>query len=315
MKLGKYKGLKTSRPNLTVQEAEIDQVLKNRQHENAVVFHVDNRSADRGDEAVLDFDAECGGKPIPNGKSRSYPLLLGSHTFVKGFEEAIVGHMPGDRFDISVTFPDNYRIPDLRGRNGVFHVHLKALRRPEYQEIDDDFARDFSEHDTLAAWRAEIRENLEERRRVSEDEKMARALLDQIIADSYIPIDPELKREVADELYEELLLDLEDEGMSFETYCKRSGQTKKQIRASKAEEAVRLIQTESILHAIADRENLCVSDEELTSEIIALAGEEGEDPGIFRQMLGTDELESLFDQLLMDKALDFILENAFLLPE
>ncbi len=315
MKLGKYKGLKTTRPDLTVREAEIDQVLKNKQRENAVVFHIDSRAADRGDEAVLDFDAECSEKPIPNGKSRSYPLLLGSHTFVKGFEESIVGHMPGDRFDVPVTFPDDYRIPDLRGRDAIFHVYLKSLRRPEYQEIDDDFARDFSGHDTLAAWRAEIRENLEERRRISANEKMARELLDQIIGDSYIPIDPDLKREVADELYEELLQDLEDEGMSFETYCKRTGMTKNKIRTSKTEEAVRLIQTESVLHAIADREDLFVSDEELTKEIIALAEEEGEDPGIFRQMIGADELESIFDQILMDKALDLILENARLLPD
>ncbi len=315
MKLGKYKGLKASQPDLTVQETEIDQVLKNRQRENAVVFHIDNRAADWGDEAVLDFDTECEGKPIPNGKSRSYPLLLGSRTFVSGFEDAVVGHAPGERFDVSVTFPDDYRIRNLAGRDAVFHVHLKALRLPDYQEIDDDFARDFSEYDTLADWRKDIRADLEERRTVSANEKLARDLINQVIANSDIPIDPELEREVADDLYEDFLLNLEEEGMSLNTWLRRSGQTESELRASKTEEAVRLIQSESVLHAIAEREHLEISDEELAEEIKALAEEENEAPDVFIRSLGEDELEAITDQLLLDKALSFILEHAILLPK
>ncbi|MCC8029367.1 MAG: trigger factor [Lachnospiraceae bacterium] len=315
MKLGKYKGLKAVRPDLTVQEAEVDQVLNNRQRENAVVFHIDDRAADWGDEAVLDFDAECGGKPIPNGKSRSYPLLLGSRTFVRGFEDAVVGRSPGERFDVSVTFPEDYRIRNLAGRGTVFHVHLRALRLPEYQEIDDDFARDFSEHDTLADWRAEIRADLEERRKVSASEKLTRDLMSQVIANSVFPIDAGLVREVAGDLYEEFLMNLEEESMSLKTWLHRSGQTEQELRASKTEEAVRLIQSESVLHAIAKREHLDVSDAELAEEIAALAEEEHMDPEEFKLMLGEDELESISDQLLLDKALSFVLEHAVLLPE
>ncbi|MCC8080434.1 MAG: trigger factor [Lachnospiraceae bacterium] len=315
MKLGKYKGLKISQPSLTVQEAEIDQVLEKRQRENAVVFHIDGRGANWGDEAVLDFEAECKGKPIPNGKRRSYPLRLGSHTFVSGFEDAIVGHSPGERFDIFVTFPDDYRIPGLGGHDAVFHVRLKALRLPEYQEIDDDFARDFSEHDTLADWRTEIRAELEARRMISANEKLARDLMDLVIADSVIPIDPVLKQEIADDLYEDFLLDLEADGMTLETWLRRSGRTEDDLRASQTEEAKRLIQSESVLHAIAEREHLQVSDEELAEEIAALAEEEGESPDLFIQSLGDDELESIIDQLLLDMALSFILEHAILLPE
>jgi len=263
MKLGKYKGLSVRQPDLTIQESEVDRILKNKQHENAVVFHIDDRAADWGDEAVLDFDAECGGKQIPNGRSRHYPLLLGSRTFVSGFEDAMIGHMPGDRFDISVTFPDNYRISDLAGQDAVFHVHLRELRLPEYQAIDDDFARDFSEFDTLADWRTDIHAELEERRMISANEKMARDLMDQIIRNSVIPIDQELKQEISDDLYEDFILDLEEEGMSLEIWLKRSGQSEKELHATKEQEAVRLIQSESVLHAIADREHLRVSDEEL----------------------------------------------------
>lgn len=312
MKLGKYKGIRAKQPDITVQEKEIDKVLKNKQHEYAVVRNIDDRPAQIGDEAVLDYDAECEGKTVPGGKSRNYPLLLGSHTFVQGFEDAIVGHACGDHFDIKVTFPENYRISALAGKDAVFHVHLKQLRIPEYQMIDDDFAKDFSEFDTLSEWRAEIYEQIRERREASSYEKLARELLGKIIADSRIPIDEDLKQEISMELYEDFLYSLEENGMTFETYCKRSGLTKKQIRASKDEEAIRSIQEQYVLHAIANKENLRVTEEELSRELCELAAEEGEDVDVFIQMLGEEELESIADQLQMNKAMEFIFEHAIL---
>lgn len=312
MKLGKYKGIRGKQPDITVHEKEIDKVLKNKQREYSVVRNIDSRPAQTGDEAVLDYEAECEGKIVPGGKSRSYPLLLGSHTFVQGFEDAIVGHSPGDSFDIKVTFPKNYRISGLAGKDAVFHVHLKQLRIPEYQPIDNDFAKDFSEFDTLSEWREEIYEQIRARREASSYEKLARELLGRIIADSEIPIDEELKQEISMELYEDFLYSLEENGMTLETYCKRSGLTKKQIRASKDEEAIRSIQEQYVLHAVANKENLQISEEELSRELCELAAEEGEDIDVFIKMLGEEELESIADQLQMNKAMEFIFEHAIL---
>lgn len=312
MKLGKYKGIRGKQPDITVHEKEIDKVLKNKQREYSVVRNIDSRPAQTGDEAVLDYEAECEGKIVPGGKSRNYPLLLGSHTFVQGFEDAIVGHASGDSFDIKVTFPKNYRISDLAGKDAVFHVHLKQLRIPEYQPIDNDFAKDFSEFDTLSEWREEIYEQIRARREASSYEKLARELLGRIIADSEIPIDEELKQEISMELYEDFLYSLEENGMTLETYCKRSGLTKKQIRASKDEEAIRSIQEQYVLHAVANKENLQISEEELSRELCELAAEEGEDIDVFIKMLGEEELESIADQLQMNKAMEFIFEHAIL---
>lgn len=312
MKLGKYKGIRGKKPDITVHEKEIDKVLKNKQHEYAVVRNIDDRPAQIGDEAVLDYEAECEGKTVPGGKRRNYPLLLGSHTFVQGFEDAIVGHASGDRFDIKVTFPKNYRISDLSGKDAVFHVHLKKLRIPEYQPIDNDFAKDFSEFDTLSEWREEIYEQIRARREASSYEKLARELLSRIIADSEISIDEELKQEISMELYEDFLYALEENGMTLETYCKRSGLTKKQIRASKDEEAIRSIQEQHVLHAVANKENLQITEEELSRELCELAAEEGEDIDVFIQMLGEEELESIADQLQMNKAMEFIFDHAIL---
>lgn len=309
MKLGKYKGLRAKRPDVTVKEAEIDKVLNNKQRENSIVYTVDDRPAQMGDQAVLDFDAECEGRPLPQGKSRNYSLLLGSHTFVKGFEEAVTGHETGDQFQICVTFPEDYRLPAFRGKKITYHVHLKNLRIPEYQELDDDFARDFSEYDTLADWRSAIREDLAERHEASAYQRLTKELLEQIIADSVIPVDAGLKQELADELYEDFLWDLENSGMTLEKYCRRTGKNKKQILAEKEFEAEQLIRQQSVLHAIANREHLNVSAEEIAGEIAAMAAEEEEDPESFADMLGDEEIDGIADRLQMDKAIEFILEH------
>lgn len=309
MKLGKYKGLHARRPDITVRETEIDKVLENKQRENSIVYNIDDRPARMGDQAVLDFDAECGGKPVPQGRTSNYPLLLGSHTFVKGFEEAVAGHSVGDRFQICVTFPENYRVPSLQGKSVIYHVHLKALRLPEYQKIDDNFALDFSGYDTLEEWRNAIREELAERHEISAYQKLTKTLLDQIIADSEIPVDADLREDLADELYEDFLCDLEDSGMTLEKYCRRTGKDEKQIRREKEREAGDMIRQQSVLHAIANRENLKVSNEDLVGEIASMAAEEGEDPDIFAEMLGDEEIESIADQLLLDLSMEFILEH------
>lgn len=303
-------GLRVQRPDLTVTEAQVDKVLKKEQRKNAVVYNIDDRPADWGDQAVIDFVLRCDGKAVPNRKRHNYPLLLGSHTFVKGFEEAIIGHHTGDVFEVAATFPLNYRISELSGRVGVFRVRLNAIRLPEYQALDDDFARDFSDFDTLEEWRSEIREELKERRQISANEKLSRELLDQIIADSRIPIDRRLKNDVFESLYEDFLFELEENGMSLENYCKRSRQTPKQIRSQKMEEAVRVIQSESVLHAIIEQEHIPVSAEEIHEEIAALAEEEGEDYDTFTQMLGEEEMDSIADQLGLEKALQFVMEHA-----
>lgn len=312
MKLGKYKGIRAKHPNVIVDKKEIDKVLKNKQHENCVVYTVDDRPAKMGNEAVLDYHVECDGKTVPGSSQESYPLLLGSHTFVKGFEEAVVGHAIGDRFDIAVTFPEKYRMANLAGKDAVFHVTLKQLRIPEYQPIDDDFAKDFSEFSTLAEWREQIFQNLRERKEASAYEKLARELLTKIIADSKIPIDPEIKKEITEELYEDFLYSLDENGMTLETYLNRSGMTKKQIRAAKEEEAIRAIREQSVLHAVANAEHLEISPEELADELAELAYEEGEDPDVFTEMLGEEEIESIGDQLRMNKAMEFVLEHAIL---
>lgn len=312
MKLGQYKGIHAKRPYITVSEKDVLKVLANKQKENSVVTNIDGRSARIGDQAILDFDGVQNNVPIPGGKSRNYPLLLGSHTFVPGFEEQVIGKNPGERFDICVTFPDNYHIKYLGGKPVTFHTTLKQLQLPEYQPLDDDFAKDFSEYDTLSDWKDAIREELTIRRETSAYEKLSRELLSAIIANCDITIDEEMKEEITDELYEDFLYTLEESRMTLETYCQRSGYTEEEIRRQKQEEAIRTIQEQHVLHAIASREKIKVSEEELNEELCMIAAEEEEDPVDFCASLGEEELEGIIDQLRMNKAMKFVIKHAVL---
>lgn len=312
MKLGQYKGIHAKRPYITVSEKDILKVLTNKQKENSIVTNIDGRCACIGDQAILDFDGVQNNVPIPGGKSRNYPLLLGSHTFVPGFEEQVIGKNPGERFDICVTFPDNYHIKSLGGKPVTFHTTLKRLQLPEYQPLDDDFARDFSEYATLSDWKDAIREELTVRRETSAYEKLSRELLTAIIANCEIPIDEDIKAEITDELYDDFLCMLEENRMTLETYCQRSGYTEEEIWKQKQKEAIRSIQEQNVLHAIASKEKIKVSEEELNEELCMIAAEEEEDIEEFCSSLGEEELESIADQLRMNKALKLVMKHAVL---
>ncbi|MCD8152786.1 MAG: hypothetical protein LUD71_06950 [Clostridiales bacterium] len=200
-------------------------------------------------------------------------------------------------------------------RNAVVIHGEDGKKTVSFQPLDDDFARDFSEHETLDQWRAEIREELVERRQLSAEERMSRSLLDQIIADSRIPVDRRLKQDVFAELYEDFLFDLEEKGMTLETWCKRSGRTEKQLRSRKMDEAVRLIRSESVLHAILAAEGITVSDAEMTEELRLLAEEEDMDCAAFIEQLGEEELDCIRDQLGLDKAMQFVIDHAVITKE
>ncbi len=230
MRLGKYKGLHVRQPDLTVQEEEIDNVLKRMQRRNAVIVHIDN------------------------------------------------------------------------GEN--------IRRILENQPIDDDFARDFSDCDTLDELRGVIREELEERRYISSEEKVQRELLAAVIADSDISVDSDTIQDVADTLYDELLDDLYANGITPESYLKRRNMTEVQLLKEQEDEAELALQSEAVLRAIADREKIAVLPDELADELRLMAEEDGEDPASYIDSFDDEELAEIQDEMLLEKAMDFIIEHA-----
>lgn len=309
MRLGTYKGIHMTRPNTEVTKHEVLNVLKKKQKEYAVATNIDDRSAQEGDQVILDFQGMYHGQDIPHGNGSDFALTIGAKAFLPEFDDALIGKNIGDTFDINVTFPTDYRISTMQNRSVVFHTTLKKIRLMDYQPIDDEFAKDFSEYTTLNEWENEIFSHLQARRKTSVQEKLTREVMTKIIADSDIPIDDDIKEEITQIYYDDFLDELEMNQIPLELYCKRSGHTEDEIYADKEQEAIKTIQTQSVLHAVAAAEKISITQEELNTELQNIAQEEEEDPEEFMATLEEEDVENIADQLTMDKTMDFILDS------
>lgn len=309
MRLGTYKGIHMTRPNTEVTKHEVLNVLKKKQKEYAVATNIDDRSAQEGDQVILDFQGMYHGQDIPHGNGSDFALTIGAKAFLPEFDDALIGKNIGDTFDINVTFPTDYRISTMQNRSVVFHTTLKKIRLMDYQPIDDEFAKDFSEYTTLNEWENEIFSHLQARRKTSVQEKLTREVMTKIIADSDIPIDDDIKEEITQIYYDDFLDELEMNQIPLELYCKRSGHTEDEIYADKEQEAIKTIQAQSVLHAVAAAEKISITQEELAEELRAIAIEEDEDPEEFVETLEEEDVENIADQLTMDKTMAFILDS------
>lgn len=309
MRLGTYKGIHMTRPNTEVTKHEVLNVLKKKQKEYAVATNIDDRSAQEGDQVILDFQGMYHGQDIPHGNGSDFALTIGAKAFLPEFDDALIGKNIGDTFDINVTFPTDYRISTMQNRSVVFHTTLKKIRLMDYQPIDDEFAKDFSEYTTLNEWENEIFSHLQARRKTSVQEKLTREVMAKIIADSDIPIDDDMKEEITQIYYDDFLDELEMNQIPLELYCKRSGHTEDEIYADKEQEAIKTIQAQSVLHAVAAAEKISITPEELAEELRAIAIEEDEDPEEFVETSEEEDVENIADQLTMDKTMAFILDS------
>lgn len=309
MRLGTYKGIHMTRPNTEVTKHEVLNVLKKKQKEYAVATNIDDRSAQEGDQVILDFQGMYHGQDIPHGNGSDFALTIGAKAFLPEFDDALIGKNIGDTFDINVTFPTDYRISTMQNRSVVFHTTLKKIRLMDYQPIDDEFAKDFSEYTTLNEWENEIFSHLQARRKTSVQEKLTREVMTKIIADSDIPIDDDMKEEITQIYYDDFLDELEMNQIPLELYCKRSGHTEDEIYADKEQEAIKTIQAQSVLHAVAAAEKISITQEELNTELQNIAQEEEEDPEEFMATLEEEDVENIADQLTMDKTMAFLLDS------
>lgn len=309
MRLGTYKGIHMTRPNTEVTKHEVLNVLKKKQKEYAVATNIDDRSAQEGDQVILDFQGMYHGQDIPHGNGSDFALTIGAKAFLPEFDDALIEKNIGDTFDINVTFPTDYRISTMQNRSVVFHTTLKKIRLMDYQPIDDEFAKDFSEYTTLNEWENEIFSHLQARRKTSVQEKLTREVMAKIIADSDIPIDDDMKEEITQIYYDDFLDELEMNQIPLELYCKRSGHTEDEIYADKEQEAIKTIQAQSVLHAVAAAEKISITQEELNTELQNIAQEEEEDPEEFMATLEEEDVENIADQLTMDKTMAFILDS------
>ena len=271
--LGQYKGLSAEKDEVKVMAADVNERLKELTDRNTRLVSVD-RAAKEGDTAVIDFEGFLDGKPFDGGKGENHSLELGSHSFVPGFEDQLVGMKAGEEKDIDITFPENYHA-DLAGKPVVFHVKINEVKEKKVPTVDDEFAKDVSEFETLADFKADLSKKLTERREKQAQDDFENALLEQVVANMEVEIPDAMVDYRADQMMDDYARRITSQGIPFENYLQMMGMTKESMREQAKDGALHQIQVELALDAVAAAESIEISDEEKEAEYSRLAEQYG----------------------------------------
>lgn len=303
--LGDYKGLEVPKADVNVTDEEVEAEIDRMAERNSRIETVD-RPAQEGDTVVLDFEGFDNGVPFEGGKGEKYSLKLGSHQFVPGFEEALVGVSAGEEKDVNVTFPENYT-PELAGKPVVFKCKIHEVKETILPEKDDEFAKDVSEFDTLDALRADIRTKRENERREAVERAFESAVVEKAAANMACDIPASMIEEQLDKHLEQFAYQLQMNGMKLDDYAKMMGGDMSSLRASMRPMAETTVRNNVLLDAVVAAENITVSDEEVNDEIKKLAEQYSMEEDKVRAAVGE---ESLKTDMAAKKAMKLLVESA-----
>ena len=306
VRLGQYKGLSVTEPALVVEDSEIDTELERLRERNASIQTVE-RAAQNGDTVVFDYEGFIDGVPFEGGKDENANLALGSGRFIPGFEEQICGKTTGEDFEVNVTFPDEYHAEELAGKLAVFKCHLHEIQESQKPELDDEFAKDVSEHNTLEELRDSIRQSILHTREHEAESVVEEALLDQVIAN----MDCDVPEVMIDHRLEEMLQDMNHrlarQRMNLETYLSITGSSLEKLKEEQRPRAEKMVKASLAFEAVAEAEKIEISGEELDAEYSRLSELYNLDVDTIKKSL--DEKDVLSD-LRSLKASKLILDTA-----
>ena len=309
--VGEYTGLKAVRKVTAVEDSDVEAEINRMRERNGRMITREGK-AENGDTADIDFEGFVDGVAFEGGKGEHYSLVLGSNSFIPGFEEQVVGHEAGDEFDVNVTFPEQYHAADLAGKPAVFKIKLHEVKYKELPALDDEFAKDVSEYDTLDELRASIRKEMEERNAKQADAQVENDLVDQVVATLQGEIPEAMYESRMDDMVRDFEYRLSQQGLKMDMYLQYMGQTMETFRTSFKEQAEKQVKMRLALEAVAAKANLQASDEDFDAEIKRIADQ---------YKMEEDKVRALVDEkavkadLAVNKAIDLIKEKAEITTE
>ncbi len=312
VELGKYKGVKIDRIDTEVTEEDIDKEIKREQEANARTITVTDRPVKDGDTAVIDFEGFIDDVAFEGGKGDNYPLVIGSGSFIPGFEEQLIGKNTGDETDVNVTFPEDYNSKDLAGKAAVFKVKINEIKEKELPELDDEFASEVSEFDTMAEYREDVKKNLAEKKEKEAKDKKEDAVIEAIVKDSKMEIPDAMIETNVRSMISDYSRRLQSQGLSLEQYFTFTGLDMDKFTEQMRPGAIKRIESRLILEAIVKAENFEVSDDEYEKELERIAKESGMEPDKLKEYIGDDEYgkNQIMEDIKIQKAVDLIVDNA-----
>ena len=308
--LGQYKGLEVEKDAVEVTDEEVDAKLKEAQEQNAREITVEDRPVKEGDIITLNYAGTIDGVPFDGGTAESQKLEIGSHSFIDTFEDQLVGLNIGDEKDVEVTFPEEYHEPSLSGKPATFHVKVLGITEKQLPEIDDDFAQDTTEFDSLAEYKDDIKAKLLEEKEETAKNAMENALVEKAVENAQMDIPDAMIDSQVDQMVQEFQQRVSYQGISFEQYLQFTGQTLDAMKESMRPEAVRRIQSSLVLEAIVAAENIEASDEDLEKEFERMASMYQMDVEQIKSFMQDSQKENMKSDIAIQKAVDFLREQA-----
>lgn len=307
--LGKYMGVTVTKVDTSVSEEEIAAELENERNKNSRTVSVTDRPVQEGDTAVINFEGFVDGVPFEGGKAEGHSLEIGSHTFIDTFEDQLIGKNVGDDVDVNVTFPDQYQAPKLAGKPALFKVKIHEIKAKELPELNDEFASEVSEKETLAEFKEEIKERLEQAKEAEAKAQKEEEAIQKIVDKSEMDIPEAMIETQCETMLDEFAQRITQSGLSFEQYLQFSGTDVNGLKEQVRPEAVKRIQSGLVLEQIAKEENIEVSDADIDAEIEKMATAYGMEADKLKEYMGEAEKNSMKSDLAITKAVELIMDN------
>ncbi len=307
--LGQYKGLEVEKVSTRVTQKEVDAKIQEEAEKNARTISVE-RPVEDGDQVILDFEGFVDGVAFEGGKGENYPLTIGSHSFIPGFEEALVGAELEKEVDVNVTFPEDYQAEELKGKPAVFKCTIHEIKAKELPEIDDEFAAEVSMFDTLDEYKADVKAKIKEEKAKEGKAKQEDAVVKQAVENAEFDLPDAMVTDQVENNYNNFLQQIQQNGLSVEQYFQFTGSSEKILKTQMRPDAEARLENRLVLEAIVKAENIEVADEKLDEEIQKMAEIYGMEAEKVKELLGEAEKEQMKKDLALQAAVDFLVENA-----
>lgn len=308
--LGEYKGVEVPKAEIEVTDEDVEAELKKEQEKNSRTINVEDRAAQLKDVVTIDFEGSVDGVPFDGGQATEYPLTLGSNTFIPGFEDQLVGAKVGDDVDVKVTFPEEYQAKELAGKEAIFKCAVKKIEAKELPELDDDFAKDVSEFDTLAEYKENVKKNLTEKK--ENDAKRAKedAAVDKVIENAQMDIPEAMLQTQCRQMLDDFSRRMQSQGLSMDQYFQFTGMTAEKMMEDMKPQALKRIQTRLVLEKVVEVENIQPTEEEFNEEISKMAEAYKMEADKLKELLGEREIEQMKKDMAVQKAVSVIADAA-----
>ena len=308
--LGEYKGLEVDKVSTRVTQKEVEAKIEEEAEKNARTVTVEDRAVQDGDEVILDFEGFVDGEAFEGGKGENYPLTIGSGSFIPGFEEQLVGAEAEKEVEVKVTFPEDYHAEELKGKEAVFKCTVHEIKAKELPEIDDEFAAEVSEFDTLDEYKADVKAKIKEQKATDGKRKQEDQAVEQAIQNASYEIPDAMVDTQISQMANDFAQRIQSQGLTMEQYYQFTGMTEEKMNEEFKPQAVKRIETRLVLEAIAKAENIEISDEKLDEEIAKMAEAYKMEADKLKEFMGDAEKKQMKEDMAVQEAVTFLVENA-----